>query len=131
VIGTRGRRLRLAGVSVCNRTAAGQPDVELLCLGGLRFSAERCTDGSSIPTYVGGHQGSRSKRSAWVVTVTAVRWCRRDGDGDKTRKEIGKTIERTSMSSGTTSENPIYSPGSRGGWMNPNFKRWVNRSSGS
>jgi hypothetical protein len=29
--GTRGRRLRLAGVSICNRTAAGQPDVESLC----------------------------------------------------------------------------------------------------
>jgi hypothetical protein len=29
--GTRGRRLRLAGVSTCNRTAAGQPDVESLC----------------------------------------------------------------------------------------------------
>jgi hypothetical protein len=26
--GTRGRRLRLAGVSICNRTAAGQADVE-------------------------------------------------------------------------------------------------------
>jgi hypothetical protein len=37
VTGTRGRRLRLAGVSVCNRTAAGQPDVELLCPIGLLF----------------------------------------------------------------------------------------------
>jgi hypothetical protein len=56
------------------------------------------------------HQGSRRKRSVWVVTVAAVRWCRRDGDGDETRKEIGKTIGRTSMLSGTTSENPIYIP---------------------
>jgi hypothetical protein len=37
VTGTRGRRLRLVGVLVCNRTAAGQPDVELLCLIGLLF----------------------------------------------------------------------------------------------
>jgi hypothetical protein len=37
VTGTRGRRLRLAGLSVCNRTAAGQPDVELLCPIGLLF----------------------------------------------------------------------------------------------
>jgi hypothetical protein len=27
----RGRRLRLAGVSICNRTATSQPDVESLC----------------------------------------------------------------------------------------------------
>jgi hypothetical protein len=33
----------------------------------------------------GVHQGSRSKRLVWIVTVAAVRWCRRDGDGDETR----------------------------------------------
>jgi hypothetical protein len=63
-----------------------------------------------FPLMWGVHQGSRSKRSVWVVTVAAVRWCRRDGDGDETRKEIGKTIGRTSMLSGMTSENPIYIP---------------------
>jgi hypothetical protein len=38
VTGTKGRRLRLAGVSVCNCTAAGQPDIELLCPIGPLFS---------------------------------------------------------------------------------------------
>jgi hypothetical protein len=70
--GARGRRLRLAGLSICNRTAAGQSDVESLC-------------------------------PLWAPF--------RPSDDDESR-------------------NPT-SVGSRGGWTNPNFNRWVNRSSGS
>jgi hypothetical protein len=101
--------LRLASVSVCNHTAADQLDVDCFAWVGSVF---RPSGTLMIPGFplMWGHQGSRSKRSVWVVTVAAVRWCRRDGDGDETRKEIDKIIGRTSMSSGTTSENPIYIP---------------------
>jgi hypothetical protein len=72
VTSTRGRRLRLAGVSICNRTAAGQPDVESLCPLWAPFRPSD-DDGSRNPTSVSGQGGSRSKRSVWVVTFVAVK----------------------------------------------------------
>jgi hypothetical protein len=129
--GTRGRRLRLAGVSICNRTAAGQPDVESLCPLWAPFWPSD-DDGSRNPTSAGGSRwvskreirlgsGIHSGKNGVDVVETVT----------KRVKMIEKTIRRTSVSSGTTSENRFTSPGSRGGWMNPNFNRWVNRSSGS
>jgi hypothetical protein len=70
--GTRGRRLRLAGMSICNRTAAGQPDVESLCPLWAPFRPSD-DDGSRNPASVGGQGGSRSERSVWVVTFVAVK----------------------------------------------------------
>jgi hypothetical protein len=70
--GARGRRLRLAGVSICNRTAAGQPDVESLCPLWAPFRPSD-DDGSRNPTSVGGEGGSRSERSVWVVSFVAVK----------------------------------------------------------
>jgi hypothetical protein len=96
VTSTRGRRLRLAGVSICNRTAAGQPDVESLCPMWAPFRPSD-DDGSRNPASVGGQGGSRSERSVWVVTFVVV-------------KMVEKTIRQTSVSSGTTSEKPIYIP---------------------
>jgi hypothetical protein len=70
--GTRGRRLRLAGVSICNRTAASQLDVESLCPLWAPFRPSD-DNGSGNPTSVGGQGGSRSERSVWVVTFVAVK----------------------------------------------------------
>jgi hypothetical protein len=70
--GTRGRRLRLAGVLICNRTAAGQPDVESLCPLWAPFRPSD-DDGSRNPTSVGGQGRSRSERFVWVVTFVAVK----------------------------------------------------------
>jgi hypothetical protein len=70
--GTRGRRLRLAGVSICNCTATSQPDVESLCPLWAPFRPSD-DDGSRNPTSVGGQGGSRSERCVWVVTFVAVK----------------------------------------------------------
>jgi hypothetical protein len=59
-------------VSICNRTAAGQPDVELLCLLWAPFRPSD-DDGSRNPTSVGGQGGSQSERSVGVVTFVAVK----------------------------------------------------------
>jgi hypothetical protein len=98
--GTRGRRLRLAGVSICNRTAAGQPDVSAerrrwvqksyFCKWSRWVSKREIRLGSDIRS---GKNGVDA-----VETVT------------KRVKMIEKTIRRTSVSSGTTSEKPIYIP---------------------
>jgi hypothetical protein len=52
-------------VSIRNRTAAGQPDVESLCPLWAPFR-QSDDDGSRNPTSVGGQGGSRSERSVWV-----------------------------------------------------------------
>jgi hypothetical protein len=105
--GARGRRLRLAGVSICSRTAAGY-GVALPIVG--TFSAER---------------------QRWVQKSYFCRWSRwvskreirlgsdiRSGKNSVNAVEtvtervkmVEKTIRRTSVSSGTTSEKPIYTP---------------------
>jgi hypothetical protein len=121
---TKGRRLRLASVSISNRTAAGQPDVESPCPLWAPFRPSD-DDGSKNPTSVGGQGGSRRERSVWVVTFVAVktmstRWRR--------VKMVEKTIRRRPV---RLRKNRFTSPGSRGGWTNSNFNRWVNRSSSS
>jgi hypothetical protein len=103
--GRRGRRLRLAGVSICNRTAAGQPDVESLCP--LRAPFRPNDDGRS------------SRWSMWVSKreirlSSGIRSGKNGVDAVETMtkgvKMVDKTIRRTSVSSGTTSEKPIYIP---------------------
>jgi hypothetical protein len=59
-------------VTICNRTAAGQPDVESLCPLWAPFRPSD-DDGSRNPTSAGGQGGSRSERSVWVVTSVAVK----------------------------------------------------------
>jgi hypothetical protein len=117
-------------VSICNRTAAGQPVLESLCPLWAPFRPGD-DDESKNPTSVG---GSRWVSMREIRLGSDIRSGRIDVDAVETVtkrvKVIEKTIRRTSVSSGTTSEKPIY-PGSRGGWTNPNFNRWVNRSSGS
>jgi hypothetical protein len=81
------RRLRLAGVPICNRTAANH--------------------------------------SGWWQN-----WCRRDGNGDETRKDR-KQSGAHRCHPVRLRKNRFTSPGSRGGRTNLNFNRWVNRSSGS
>jgi hypothetical protein len=68
---TTGRRLRLTGVSMCDRTTAGQPAVESLCplWAPVRPSDD---DGSRNATSVGSQDGSRSERSVWVVAFVGV-----------------------------------------------------------
>jgi hypothetical protein len=108
--GTRGRRLRLAGVSICNRTAAGQPDVESLCPLWAPFRPSD-DDESKNPTSVGGSRWV-SKREIRLggdirsgrIGVDAVETV------TKRVKMVEKMIRRTSVSSGTTSEKPIYIP---------------------
>jgi hypothetical protein len=77
--GTRGRRLRLAGVSICNRTAAGQPDVESLCPLWAPFRPSD-DDESKNPASVGG--------SMWVSKreIRLGSDIHSGGDGDETRK---------------------------------------------
>jgi hypothetical protein len=89
-------------VSICNRTAAGQPDVESLCP--LWAPFQPSDDESKNPTSVG--------RSRWV----SKREIRLGGDIRSGRigvdavetvtkrvKMVEKTIRRTSVLSGTTS----------------------------
>jgi hypothetical protein len=52
--------------------AAGQPDVESLCLLWAPSLASD-DDGSRNPTSVGGQGRSRSDRFIWVVTFVAVK----------------------------------------------------------
>jgi hypothetical protein len=106
--GTRGRRLRLAGVSICNRTAAGQPDVESLCPLWAPFRPSD-DDESKNPTSVG---GSRWVSKREIRLGSDIRSGRIGVDAVETVtkrvKMVEKTIRRTSVSSGTTSEKPIY-----------------------
>jgi hypothetical protein len=98
--GTRGRRLRLAGVSICNRTAAGQPDVESLCPSWAPFRPS--DDGEpKNPTSVGGSRWA-SKRG--VRLGSDIRSGRIGVDAVETVtkrvKMVEKTIRRISVSSG-------------------------------
>jgi hypothetical protein len=113
-------------VSICNRTAAGQPDVESLCPFCLFVCLFVCNqslcplwaplrpsddDESKNPTSVGGSRWV-SKREIRLgsdicsgrIGVDAVE------TATKRVKMVEKTIRRTSVSSGTTSEKPIYIP---------------------
>jgi hypothetical protein len=69
---TRSRWLHLAGVSICNRTAADQLDVDCFAWVGSVFRPSGTLMVPGFPLMWGVHQGSRSKRSVWVVTVAAV-----------------------------------------------------------
>jgi hypothetical protein len=100
----RGRRLRLAGVSICNRTAAGQPDVESLCPLWAPFRPSD-DDEPKNPTSVG---GSRWVSKREIRLGSDIRSGRIGVDAvemvTKRVKMVEKTIRRTSVSSGTTSE---------------------------
>jgi hypothetical protein len=97
-------------VSICNRTAAGQPDVESLC---PLWAPFRPSDGddSKNPTCVGGSRWV-SKRA--IRLGSDIRSGRIGVDAVETVtkrvKMVEKTIRRTSVSSGTTSEKPKYIP---------------------
>jgi hypothetical protein len=107
--GTRGRRLRLAGVSICNRTAAVQPDAESLCP-------------LWAPFWPSDDDGSKNHFCRWPRWVSKqeirlgsdIRSGKNGVDAVETVtkrvKMVEETIRRTSVSSGTTSEKPIYIP---------------------
>jgi hypothetical protein len=97
-------------MSICNRTAAGQPAVESLCPLWAPFRPSD-DDESKNPTSVGGSRWV-SKRETRLgsdirsgrIGVDAVETV------TKRVKMVERTIRRTSVSSGTTSEKPIYIP---------------------
>jgi hypothetical protein len=90
-------------VSICNRTAAGQPDVESLCPLWAPFRPSD-DDGSRNPTSVGGQGGLGGDIRSGKNGVDAVETVM------KRVNMVEKTIRRTSVSSCTTSEKPIYIP---------------------
>jgi hypothetical protein len=99
-------------VSICNRTAAGQVDVEWSRFAHCGHLFGRATTTSpKNPTSVG---GSRWVSKQEIRLGSDIR-SGRIGVGavetvTKRVKIIEKTIRRTSVSSGTTSEKPIYIP---------------------
>jgi hypothetical protein len=90
---TRGRRLRLAGVSICNRTVAGQPDVESLCpslpIVGI-FSAERRRWVQKSYFY----RWSRWVSKREIRLGSDIRSGKNGVDGDETRKN-GRENDQT------------------------------------
>jgi hypothetical protein len=97
-------------VSICNRTAVGQPDVESLCPLWAPFRPSD-DDESKNPTSVG---GSRWVSKREIRLGSDIRSGRIGVDAVETvtkrAKVVEKTIRRTSVSSSTTSEKPIYIP---------------------
>jgi hypothetical protein len=97
-------------VSICNRTAAGQPDVESLFPLWAPFRPSD-DDGSRNPTSVG---GSRWVSKREIRLGGDIRSGKNDVDAMETVtkrvKMVEKTIRRTSVSSSTTSKKTIYIP---------------------
>jgi hypothetical protein len=90
-------------VSICNRTAAGQPGVESLCLLWAPFRPSD-DDESKNPTSVEARDPLGSDIRSGRIGVDAVETV------TKRAKIVEKTIRRTLVSSGATSEKPIYIP---------------------